>query len=135
MSYKTPLVFILSTGSDPMGAFQRFARDSGYSERHNYWAHAPQLLKPMHLEPVLHNKRSHRNEKPMHRNEEQPPLAATRKSHIDLFEKVAFDQHLKKVRESKGRAFRGHGFEPWSRKIPHAAEQLSPCTTTTEPVL
>eukprot|EP00069_Balaena_mysticetus_P018936 bmy_11721T0 len=33
MSYKTPLVFILSTGSDPMGAFQRFARDSGYSER------------------------------------------------------------------------------------------------------
>ena len=27
----------------------------------------------------------------------------------------------------------GHGFEPWSRKIPHAAEQLSPCTTTTEP--
>ena len=27
---------------------------------------------------------------------------------------------------------RGHG--PWSGKIPHAAEQLSPCTTTTEPV-
>ena len=26
-------------------------------------------------------------------------------------------------------------FEPWSRKIPHAAEQLSPCTTATEPVL
>ena len=31
--------------------------------------------------------------------------------------------------------FRGHGFEPWSGKIPHAAEQLSPCTTTTEPAL
>ncbi|XP_057395351.1 EF-hand calcium-binding domain-containing protein 11-like isoform X40 [Balaenoptera acutorostrata] len=31
--------------------------------------------------------------------------------------------------------FRGHRFEPWSRKIPHAAEQLSPCATTTEPVL
>ena len=31
--------------------------------------------------------------------------------------------------------FRGHRFEPWSRKIPHAARQLSPCTTTTEPVL
>ena len=28
---------------------------------------------------------------------------------------------------------RGHGFEPWSGKIPHAAEQLSPCTTITEP--
>ena len=37
---------------------------------HNYWARVPQLLKPMHLEPVLHNKRSHRNEKPAHRNEE-----------------------------------------------------------------
>ena len=27
----------------------------------------------------------------------------------------------------------GHGFEPWSRKIPHATEQLSLCATTTEP--
>ncbi|KAJ8777311.1 hypothetical protein J1605_014694 [Eschrichtius robustus] len=30
---------------------------------------------------------------------------------------------------------RGHRFEPWSGKIPHAAEQLSPCITTTEPAL
>ena len=30
----------------------------------------------------------------------------------------------------------GHtGLEPWSRKIPYAAEQLSSRTTTTEPVL
>ena len=28
---------------------------------------------------------------------------------------------------------RGHGFEPWSGKIPHAAEQLGPWTTITEP--
>ena len=28
---------------------------------------------------------------------------------------------------------RGHGFEPWSGKIPHATEQLTPCATTTEP--
>ena len=28
---------------------------------------------------------------------------------------------------------RAHGFDPWSGKIPHAAEQLGPCTTTTEP--
>ena len=28
---------------------------------------------------------------------------------------------------------RGRGFEPWSGKIPHAAEQLSPCATATEP--
>ena len=31
----------------------------------NYWAHALQLLKPTHLEPMLHNKGSHRNEKPI----------------------------------------------------------------------
>ena len=28
----------------------------------------------------------------------------------------------------------GKGFGPWSGKIPHALEQRSPCTTTTEPV-
>ncbi|KAM6471116.1 dynein axonemal heavy chain 6 [Liasis olivaceus] len=33
MSPATPLVFILSTGSDPMGAFQRFAKERGYLER------------------------------------------------------------------------------------------------------
>ena len=37
---------------------------------HNYWACEPQLLKTAGLEPVLRNKRSHRNEKPAHRNEE-----------------------------------------------------------------
>ena len=42
-------------------------------------ARKPQLLKPAHLEPVLH-KKSHRNEKPAHRNEEKPPLATTRES-------------------------------------------------------
>ena len=30
---------------------------------------------------------------------------------------------------------RRHTFSPWFGKIPHAAEQLSPCVTTTEPVL
>ena len=39
-----------------------------------------QLLKPTRLEPVLHNKRSHHSERPVHCNEEQPPLAATRES-------------------------------------------------------
>ena len=46
----------------------------------NYWAHGLQLLKPTCLEPVLCNKRSHHNEKPVHRNEESPLLAATRES-------------------------------------------------------
>ena len=30
---------------------------------------------------------------------------------------------------------KNHGFDPWPRKIPHATEQLSPCTPTIEPVL
>ena len=30
---------------------------------------------------------------------------------------------------------RGHRFHPWFGKIPHATEQLSPCPTTTDPVL
>ena len=42
-------------------------------------AHAPQLLKPTHaLEPVLSNKRSHRSEEPMHRNEKVVLLATTK---------------------------------------------------------
>ena len=47
---------------------------------HNYWARVPQLLKPAHPEPVLRNKRSHHNEKPVHCNKEKPLLAATRES-------------------------------------------------------
>ena len=37
---------------------------------HNYQAHVPQLLKSACLEPMLCNKRSHRNEKPAYHNEE-----------------------------------------------------------------
>ena len=37
---------------------------------HNYWARVPQLLKPVYVQPVLRNKRSHGDEKPVHRNEE-----------------------------------------------------------------
>ena len=46
----------------------------------NYWASVLQLLKPVCLEPVLHNKRSHLNEKPMHHNEEYPSLTIIRES-------------------------------------------------------
>ena len=38
--------------------------------RRNYWTHVLQLLKPPHLEPMLFNKRIHRNEKPAHHNKE-----------------------------------------------------------------
>ena len=37
---------------------------------HNYWAHMLQLLKFGRLEPVLHYKISHCNEKPVHHNED-----------------------------------------------------------------
>ena len=30
---------------------------------------------------------------------------------------------------------RRHRFDPWSGKIPHASEQLTPCTTTPDPAL
>nr|CAD7425677.1 unnamed protein product [Timema monikensis] len=33
MSIMTPLVFVLSTGSDPFGGFQRFALEMGFKER------------------------------------------------------------------------------------------------------
>ena len=33
MTPVTPLVFVLSTGSDPMGAFLRFAKEMDYTER------------------------------------------------------------------------------------------------------
>ena len=42
-------------------------------------AQEPQLLKPAHLEPVLH-KRSHSNEKPAATTAEEPPLATTREN-------------------------------------------------------
>ena len=45
--------------------------------RHNYWACA---LERLCLEPVLHNRRSHRNEKPAYHNKELPPLATIRES-------------------------------------------------------
>ena len=43
---------------------------------HNYWACVPQLLKPVCLAPVLHNKKSHDSEKPVHRNKDptQPKI-------------------------------------------------------------
>ena len=44
---------------------------------HHYWAHMLQLLKPVSLEPVLHNKSSC-DKKTSHHEEEQPLAAATR---------------------------------------------------------
>ena len=45
---------------------------------HTLWsnyARAPQLLKPEHLEPMLHKKRSHSREKPEHHNQRVAPTS------------------------------------------------------------
>ena len=47
------------------------------TERLGPWA---TTTEPAHLEPVLRNKRGHNSERPAHRDEEWPPLAATRES-------------------------------------------------------
>ena len=39
------------------------------------------------------------------------------------------------VKNLPANARKEHRFEPWSGKIPHAVEELSPCTKTTEPAL
>ncbi|XP_067569844.1 ras-related protein Rap-2a isoform X2 [Pseudorca crassidens] len=41
-------------------------------------------------------------------------------------------QDIKPMRDQIIRVKRGHGFEPWSRKIPHASKLLSICATATE---
>jgi len=62
---------------------------------------------------------------------------------IDLIFRVSFQKQKRQLmglpwwfsgKESTCQC-RRHGFNPWSREIPHAMEQLSPCTTTVEPVL
>ena len=41
------------------------------------WAHELKTTEPVHLEPVLRNKRGRGGERPAHCDEEWPPLAAT----------------------------------------------------------
>ena len=49
---------------------------------HNCWVPVLQLLKPTYLEPVLHNRGSHCNEKLTHHNAEQPLLSSTKESRM-----------------------------------------------------
>ena len=46
----------------------------------NYWACEPQLLKLVRLEPMLLNKRSHHNEKPVHPTKSSPHLLPVEKA-------------------------------------------------------
>ena len=47
---------------------------------HNYWAREPQLLKPEHLEPVLHNKEKLPQWEACAPQQRVAPLATTRES-------------------------------------------------------
>ena len=49
---------------------------------HSYWSWVLQLWKPKHPEPLIHNKRRHRNEKPAHHNEESFSSPQLEKAHI-----------------------------------------------------
>ena len=62
---------------------------------HNYWACVLQLLKLVHLEPLLCNKRGHRNERPAHHDEGWPSLTATGESPRAAM-KTQHSQKLKK---------------------------------------
>ena len=67
-----------------------------------HWATKPESCKywnPCTLEPVLHGKRSHCNEKPSHCKEEWPPFAATRES---LY--AATTYHSQKVKQIKNKS-------------------------------
>ena len=67
-----------------------------------------------------------------------------RKRHLGYASQRPLQRDLLKMEEGLPHWYNGwestcqcreHGLDPWSGKIPHAAEQLSPCTTTTEPAL
>ena len=60
-----------------------------------------QLLKPMCLEPVLCNKRSHLNEKPKHQSEEQILLATARKSQQHKATKTRCSQIITQKMQSR----------------------------------
>ena len=56
---------------------------------HNYRACVLQLLKPTHLEPVLRNKRSHHNEKPV-RSSEDPMQPKKKIVYIHVSVRIVF---------------------------------------------
>ena len=63
-------------------------------------------------------------------------LAQKRRPNIAINQSInQSNKSLKKKKKESACQCRGHAFDPWSGKIPHAAEQLSLCATTTEPVL
>ena len=104
---------------------------------HNYWARA--------LEPILGNKKSHHNEKPMNCNEEYPPLITTRESLHEDLEQPEVSKLIKKQNKTALRDFPGGpvvknppanaGARVRSLLWEDPKGQLSLCTTTTKPIL
>ena len=119
---------------------------------HNYWAQVPRAHAPQHKKPLQWEAHTPQLEKA--RAQQQRPKAAKNK----LINKLIKNYLVRLISGNNGFqifAFkntniglpwwrsgwesacqcRGHGFEPWSGKIPHAAERLGPWATITEPVL
>ena len=52
--------------------------------------------------------------------------------HYKLCKNISLGIHWWSSGKESTNKFKGHGFDPWSGKIPHAMEQLSLSTMTTE---
>ena len=69
---ETPVWYLAQEDLTCLGAtrpvYQNYWACAPEPMRHNSWACVLQLLKSAHLEPMLHNKRGHQKEKPMHHN-------------------------------------------------------------------
>ena len=71
-------------------------------KHHYYRAHAPHLLSLRTLEPTLHDKRNHCNEKPGHRNKELPLLTELGKDVTATKAQCKQKQINKSLKEMKG---------------------------------
>ena len=76
------------------------------AERLGPWA---TITEPARLEPVLHNKRGRDRERPLHHNEEWPPLAATRES-----PRTETKTQCKQTTTKKWKMVNFHNFLNWS---------------------
>ena len=96
----------------------------------------------------ISNKQPNLHIKALEKEEQTKPKVSRRKEIIKIREeinKIEIKNNIKKlVKPRAGLPWwcsgwesacqcRGHGFDPWSGKIPHATEQLGPWATTTEP--
>ena len=84
-----------------------------------------QLLKPVRLEPMLRNKRSHHNKKPVHHNEEWPPLTTTRES-LHTAVKTHRSQKINKIKKKKRKKEMAAA---WTKGVGVVKERYGNCRT------